>query len=112
MELILSIVIGVLYTVGIYFLLRRSMIRIILGVLFLGNATNLLIFGASGLTANAQPSFLGTTAEATKEGLSDPLPQALILTAIVISFGVVAFLLTLLRKTHEVTGENDLDKLK
>ncbi len=112
MELILSIVIAVLYTVGIYFLLRRSMVRIIFGIMFLGNATNLLIFVASGLTSNAQPSFLETTTEGIPKGLSDPLPQALILTAIVISFGVVAFLVTLLRKTHEVTGEGDLDKLK
>ncbi|MCY1719688.1 NADH-quinone oxidoreductase subunit K [Prolixibacteraceae bacterium Z1-6] len=108
----LSIVIGVLYAVGIFFLLRRSMVRIILGVLFLGNATNLLIFVTAGLKANGQPSFLAKTAEATKPALSDSLPQALILTAIVISFGVVAYLLTLLRKTHEVTGESDLDRLK
>nr|WP_321452202.1 NADH-quinone oxidoreductase subunit K [uncultured Carboxylicivirga sp.] len=111
MELILSIVIGVLYTVGVFFLLRRSMIRIILGVLFLGNATNLLIFVASGVTPNAQPSFLSST-EAASSNLADPMPQALILTAIVISFGIVAFLLTLLRKTHEITGENDMDQLK
>lgn len=112
MEVILSIVIGVLYTVGIFFLLRRSMIRIIMGVLFLGNATNLLIFVVPGLTPNGQPAFLADTIEATKSGLSDSLPQALILTAIVISFGIVAYLLALLRKTHEVTGESDLDKLK
>ncbi|WP_075602125.1 NADH-quinone oxidoreductase subunit K [Saccharicrinis aurantiacus] len=112
MELILAIVVAVLYTVGVYFLLRRSMVRIIFGVLFLGNATNLLIFMSSGLTPDAQPSFLNIGAEASKQGLADPLPQALILTAIVISFGIVAFLLTLLRKTHEVTGENDLDQLK
>lgn len=112
MELILSIVVGVLYSVGIYFLLRRSMMRIVLGVLFLGNATNLLIFVASGLTRNAQPSFLAAPNEAAKQGLSDSLPQALILTAIVISFGVVVFLVTLLRKTHEATGVDDLDQLK
>ncbi len=88
------------------------MVRIIFGVLFLGNATNLLIFVASGLVPDAQPAFLTETAQTNAQTLSDPLPQALILTAIVISFGVVAFLLTLLRKTHEVTGENDIDNLK
>lgn len=112
MELILSIVIGVLYTAGVYFLLRRSLVRIIFGVLFLGNATNLLIFVASGVIPDAQPAFLTNTAQNNHQVMSDPLPQALILTAIVISFGVVAFLLTLLRKTHEVTGENDIDQLK
>ncbi|MBS2097719.1 NADH-quinone oxidoreductase subunit K [Carboxylicivirga linearis] len=112
MELILSIVIGVLYTVGVFFLLRRSMIRIILGVLFLGNATNLLIFVASGVTPDAQPSFLSSSTEAASSNMADPMPQALILTAIVISFGVVAYLLTLLRKTHEITGEEDMDQLK
>ena len=109
MEIILAITVGILYTTGVYMLLRRSIVKLIIGIILLSNATNLLIFISSGLAAN-KPAF--ATAAGASEAISDPLPQALILTAIVIGFGVVAFTLALKYKFFEVTGTDDLDELK
>jgi len=110
MEIILSILVGVLYTAGVYMLLRRSIVKLIIGIILLSNATNLLIFVSSGVLFGEPPFVNETVAEA--ENLSDPLPQALVLTAIVIGFGIVAFTLALKYKFFEVTGTDDLDELK
>lgn len=110
MEIILSIVVGILYTTGVYMLLRRSIVKLIIGIILLSNATNLLIFVSAGLT-KAKPAFVSETLKAA-ENFSDPLPQALILTAIVIGFGIVAYTLALKYKFFEVTGTDDLDELK
>ena len=91
-------------------LLRRSIVKLIIGIILLSNATNLLIFVSAGLTL-AKPAFT-SDAEALPAQVSDPLPQALILTAIVIGFGIVAFTLALKYKFYEVTGTDDLDELK
>lgn len=109
MEIILALTVGVLYTTGVYMLLRRSIVKLIIGIILLSNATNLLIFIASGLSSRA-PSFVPVAGSAEK--VADPLPQALILTAIVIGFGLVAFTLALKYKFYEVTGTDDLDEIK
>jgi len=109
MEIILSISVGVLYTTGVYMLLRRSIVKLIIGIILLSNATNLLIFVSAGLT-KGKPPFADSSVEMAD--VSDPLPQALILTAIVIGFGIVAFTLALKYKFYEVTGTDDLDELK
>ena len=96
MHTVLAFVIGTLYATGVYLLLQRSMVKIIMGLVFLGNGSNLLIFAMGGLVSP----------------YPDPLPQALILTAIVISFGVLAFLLVLVYQAHNLTGTEDLDSLK
>ena len=111
MEMILSILIGVLYTAGVYLLLRRNMDKMILGIIFLSNATNLLIFISAGLT-QGKPDFIAKEGEKTATAMADPLPQALVLTAIVIGFGIVAFTLTLKYKHHKQTGTYDLDQVK
>lgn len=111
MEIILAITIGVLYSTGFYLLLRRSIVKLVLGVLFLSNATNLLVFVSGGLTEGA-PVFIDPKADINPETLSDPLPQALVLTAIVIGLGLSAFFLVLKYKYHEVTGTEDLDEAK
>lgn len=110
MEIILSILIGILYTAAVYLLLRRSIVKLIIGIILLSNATNLLIFVSAGLTRGAPPFV--SDVEKTAENISDPLPQALILTAIVIGFGIVAFTLALKFKFFEATGTDDLDELK
>ncbi len=110
MEIVLAIVVGILYTTGVYMLLRRSIVKLIIGIILLSNATNLLIFVSAGLT-KGRPAFVKEFTEIS-EKLSDPLPQALILTAIVIGFGIVAFTLALKYKFYEVTGTDDLDELK
>lgn len=110
MEIVLAILVGVLYTAGVYMVLRRSILKFIVGMIFLGNATNLLVFIASGIVAG-QPAFVGPNTDPAVV-LSDPLPQALVLTAIVIGFGIMVFTLALKYKFFETTGTDDLDQLK
>ncbi len=110
MTLILVIVIGVLYATGLYMIMRRSFVKVIIGLIFLGHAANLLIFTVGRITKGV-PSFIkidGTIAE----NFADPLPQALILTAIVIGFGVQAFAIVLFKRVYQTAGTDDLDKLK
>lgn len=97
MPLVLVSVMVVLYTAGVYLMLDRSLTRILLGFLLVGNATNLLIFLMSGGFGRA-PIVNEETGE-----MSDPLPQAFILTAIVITFGVSAFLLALIYRSWRLT---------
>ena len=110
MEIILAILVGVLYTTGVYMVLRRSILKFIIGLIFLSNATNLLVFLASGIVAG-KPAFVGPNVD-NPGNLSDPLPQALVLTAIVIGFGIVVFTIALKYKFYEATGTDDLDQLK
>ncbi|MBC9955374.1 Na(+)/H(+) antiporter subunit C [Leucobacter sp. cx-42] len=103
MPLILVLVMVVLYACGIYLMLDRALTRLLLGFLMVGNATNLLIFLMSGSFGSA-PIADGTAAE----DMSDPLPQAFILTAIVITFGVSAFLLALIYRSWRLAqGAHD-----
>jgi multicomponent Na+:H+ antiporter subunit C len=111
MEIILSILVGILYAAGVYMLLRRSLVKLILGIIFLSNATNLLIFMAAGLT-EGKPAFVAKESAKAAEEMADPLPQALVLTAIVIGFGIVAFTLVLKYKYYKQTGTYDLDQVK
>jgi len=111
MELILALGTGSLYAMGLYLLLRRSMIKLIFGFVLLGQATNLLIFTASGLT-RAKPPIIEANAKILSSSAPDPLPQALILTAIVISFGILAFALVLMRRAYDITGTDDLDEMR
>jgi multicomponent Na+:H+ antiporter subunit C len=110
MEIVLAILIGVLYTAGVYMLLRRSILKFIIGIIFLSNATNLLVFISSGIIAGQAAFVDGTTT--SSNNLADPLPQALVLTAIVIGFGIVVFTLALKFKFFETTGTDDLDQLQ
>ena len=111
MDLVISIIIGVLYTAGVYLLLRRSLVKLILGIIFLSNATNLLIFLSAGLT-QGKPDFASQKSADMSQAMADPLPQALVLTAIVIGFGIVAFTLALKYKYYEQTNTDDLDQVK
>ena len=111
MEIVLAIVIGILYGTGLYLILRRSIVKLVFGLVILSQATNLLIFTAAGLTW-AQPAIISKSASTLPLSAADPLPQALILTAIVISFGILAFALVLLRKAFKVVGSDDLDDMR
>ena len=110
METILAVVIGGLYACGLYLMMRRSLVKLILGLSLLGNASNLLIFTSGGLTRGRAP-VVGRDAEVLSASAADPLPQALILTAIVIGFGVLAFTLILLKRAYQIVGTDDLDDL-
>jgi len=110
MEIILAVVIGVLYASLIYLLLRKSLIKLLIGLALLTHATNLLIFTAAGLS-HGGPPVISPDAVTITGPAADPLPQALILTAIVISLGVMAFALALSARVYRVTGSDDLDRL-
>lgn len=98
-SLVLIVVMAVMYACGVFLILERSLTRVLLGFLLVGNATNLLLLIASG-PAGLAPVIEGDPAAA--EGLADPLPQALILTAIVITFAVSAFLLALIYRSWRI----------
>ncbi len=111
MDVVLAFVIGIFYAAGIYSMLRRSFIKLVIGLILLSQATNLLIFTASGLN-RAVPPIVPEGVKSVTTAAADPLPQALILTAIVISFGVLAFLLVLLHRAYQTVGTDDIDELK
>lgn len=111
MEIILAIMIGGLYAAAIYMLLRRSLVKILIGIVLLSQATNMLIFTSAGLTRGNSPVIkAGETALASP--YADPLPQALVLTAIVISFGLTAFALALAYRAYKTVGTDDLDQMR
>ncbi|HUG91333.1 MAG TPA: Na+/H+ antiporter subunit C [Planctomycetaceae bacterium] len=111
MEPLLAVVVGGLYAAGLYLMMRRSIVRLIIGLALLSHAANLLIFTAGGLVRAGVP-LIGADGEAAPRAMADPLPQALILTAIVISFAVLAFAVVLVYRTYESTGTDDLDGLR
>lgn len=110
MKLMLAITVGVLYAAGFYMILRRSLVKLILGLALLSHAANLLLFTVGGLSRGRVPLVTDDPEDAF-EALADPLPQALILTAIVIGFGLQAFTIVLFKKMYVSTGTDDLDRL-
>lgn len=110
MEIVLAIVVGALYAAGLYMMMRRSVIKLIIGLSLLGHAANLLIFTVGGLVRGHPPIIEGS--EETLTGtFADPLPQALILTAIVIGFAVQAFAVVLIKRAYQSAGTDDLDQM-
>ncbi|RFU70151.1 Na(+)/H(+) antiporter subunit C [Peribacillus saganii] len=107
MEILMAIVIGILFTTATYLMLSKSILRIIVGTGLLSHGAHLLILTMGGLKRGAVP-LLGEHAEA----YVDPLPQALILTAIVISFGVTSLFLVLAYRTYQELGTDNMDHLR
>lgn len=107
----MAITVGVLYGCAFYMMLRRSMTKMVIGLILLSNAANLLIFVSAGLT-RAAPALIPGNLYAPEGAAADPLAQALILTAIVIGFGVLAFAVVLIHRAHSVLNADDLDMLK
>ncbi|PRD52630.1 Na+/H+ antiporter subunit C [Sphingobacterium gobiense] len=110
MELLLVLVLGLLYAGGIYLVLRRSMVRLLLGIMLLSNGTNVLIFVIGNITKGSPP-VIGSAEKVFQEIYADPIPQALILTAIVISFGLTSFAIVLLKRVYALVDSDDLDDL-
>src|SRR5690606_30424939 len=111
MATVLAIVVGCLYAAGIYMMLRRSLFKLILGLVLLSHGANLLIFTVGGLTRGWLPIVpAGATLPRTPS--ADPLPQALILVAIVIGFAVLAFSLVLFHRVYQTFGSDDPVDLK
>lgn len=108
MEIIMALIVGTLYAAGIYMIRRRSLVKLIIGLALLGHASNMLIFSMGDLVRGIPPLLH----EGIKlDGVADPLPQALILTAIVIGFGAQAFAIVLVRRVYQRIGTDDMDKL-
>ncbi|WP_048602630.1 Na(+)/H(+) antiporter subunit C [Rubeoparvulum massiliense] len=107
MELLMIVVVGVLLTVATYLVMSRNLFRIILGTVIYSHGVHLLIMTMSKLKRGAPPVITdGVTA------YTDPIPQALILTSIVIGFGVTSYLLVLAYSMHKKLGTDDMDELR
>jgi multicomponent Na+:H+ antiporter subunit C len=102
-NLVLVVLIGVLFGAGIYLLLERSLTRILIGITLLGNGANLLLLVAGG--AAGGPPLIGSGPE---EEMADPLPQAFVLTAIVITLGMSAFLLAMAYRAWQLGGHDEV----
>ncbi|MBI3214525.1 MAG: Na(+)/H(+) antiporter subunit C [Mycobacterium sp.] len=100
------ILIGALTSCGVYLLLERNLTRMLLGLLIIGNAINLLILSVGGPSGN--PPVRGRTS-AGQTATADPLAQAMILTAIVISMGLAAFVLALTYRSYRLTTAEDVE---
>ncbi len=111
MILLMSIAAGTLFAAGIYMVLRRSLVKILVGLLLLGYAVNLLLFSSASLVPG-KPPIIAPGEALPPPGFADPVPQALILTAIVISFGVTAFAIVLIRQAYLVSGTDDLYEMR
>ncbi|SMY12092.1 Na(+)/H(+) antiporter subunit C [Brevibacterium jeotgali] len=103
--LVMVIAMGAMYAAGIYLMLDRSLTRVLLGFLLMGNATNLLLLLTGGLPGRPP---LTDGEDLSAEGMLDPLPQALILTAIVISFSLTAFLLAMVYRSWRFVRDESL----
>lgn len=111
MEQVLAILVGLFIAAGIYLLLSRSIIRMLLGMVVLGNGVNLLIFTAGRLMREVAP-IVPDGLDQPVGPIANPLPQALILTAIVIGFAMFSFLLVLAYRTYQSLDADDTDKMR
>ena len=109
MDGILAIAIGALFASGTYLILRRSITKLLLGLMLLAHGANLLLFTLSGLRRGAPPLIEEHNNAVV---VADPLPQALILTAIVIGFSLNAFTLVLAYRVDQVVGSDDLKEME
>jgi len=107
----LVVLVGLFFSGAIYLLMSRSVIRMLLGLSLLGNAVNLLIFVAGRLT-RATPPIVPPGLYAPVPGAANPLPQALILTAIVIGFAMFVFLLVLAWRAYQTLDADDTDHMR
>lgn len=111
MELLLALMVGVLFGGGVYLMMRRTLVQLLIGLAMIGNGANLLIFCASGVV-RGRPPIVPEGAKATVPPHADPVPQALILTAIVISFGVLAFTLALADRAYREGGSDRISDMR
>lgn len=103
MTVLLAVTAGILCACGTYLLLGRQLSRIVIGIGLVGHGVNILLVLSGG--DGGEPAFIG----GDPAGFADPLPQALVLTAIVITFGVIAFLLSLAFRSWRVTADDEVE---
>lgn len=106
MEIMMIILCGILVSASVYLILSRSLLRIIIGTSILTHAVNLLLLTMGGLKTGDIPIY-----DETVKRYVDPIPQALILTAIVISFAVTAFFLVLAFRSYKELGTDNMSEL-
>lgn len=102
-DIVTAVLLGVLYAAGFYLLMQRSLMQVILGFVIVGHAANLFLQVAGGPPGS--PAFLGVVPVSE---MSDPLPQALALTAVVITFGLTTFLLALAYRSWVLIGHDEV----
>jgi multicomponent Na+:H+ antiporter subunit C len=111
MEFYLALLIGLFISLGVYLLLSQSVIRMLLGLTVLGNGINLLIFTAGRLTREVAP-IVAPGLQVPAAPIANPLPQALILTAIVISFAMFSFLLVLAFRAYQSLDADNTNTMR
>jgi multicomponent Na+:H+ antiporter subunit C len=111
MQVLLVLLTGVLFAAGVYLVLRRNLLRMIFGLVLLSNAVNVLVF-SMGRVARLAPPLVPEGADAPVAAVANPLPQALVLTAIVIGFGLVSFALVLAYRSFVTLGTVETDELE
>jgi len=111
MDYVLGGLVGVFVALGIYLLLSRSVIRMLIGMVVLGNGVNLLIFTAGRVTREVAP-IVPAGLEVPERAFANPLPQALILTAIVIGFSMFSFLLVLAYRAYQSLDADNTDTMR
>ena len=106
MEVILTCCAGIVLASGIYSILKDSLVQIAIGIMLIGYGANLMVFLSGGL-APWSPAFIPNNSSNPVQGSADPIPQALVLTAIVIGFGITAFILVLFHRANTIVGSHD-----
>jgi multicomponent K+:H+ antiporter subunit C len=107
MEIVLALAIGILTASGVWLLFRPRTFQVIIGISLIAYAVNLFIFSVGGLRIGAPPVLDPAVTDAA--AYTDPLPQALVLTAIVISFAMTALLLVVVLASRGLTGTDHVD---
>ncbi|EGQ8195189.1 MULTISPECIES: Na+/H+ antiporter subunit C [Vibrio harveyi group] len=111
MEIVWSVVVGVFVAAGVYLMLEKHILRLLFGIMLLSSAVNLAIFTAGRLNPG-EPPLIGDNALLPPDGAANPLPQALILTAIVISFGLLIFTLMLFYRAYKNSETANIDEMQ
>jgi len=111
MELLFVLLVGVFFSAAFYLMLSKALVRMLIGTVLFGNAVNLLIF-ASGRVLREVPPIIPPGRDVPATLTANPLPQALILTAIVISFSFFAFLLVLVYRAYQDLGTDVANEMR
>ena len=107
MEILLSLLVGVLMSVSVWLMLSRNLVKFLFGLVLISNVANLIIFKVGGLSVGA-PALI---VDGGGTQYANSLPQALVLTAIVIGFGLVSFTLILALKAYQAIGTVDVEEM-
>lgn len=111
MEILVALLVGWLFAAAVYLMLSRSLVRYLFGLVLISNAANLVIF-VSGRLTRGEPALVPDGLDAPVAIVANALPQALILTAIVIGFGLLAFAFVLAYRAREEIGTVDTDAMR